>query len=267
MSTASPKTEGLVTIRYIVMSVLNRLEDYTMKSYKRLVQITIEGFTELNLFHLKQSLEVVYLHMSTAKTVQLPADFIDYTKIGIPLNGKLRVITRKDSILLPRTFDDTGLPVGNTDADPAQEDQGISNAIFFSDHWRNGQYIGGLYGLPGGIDRAYYRIDRENRLIVFSGTTPRSEIVLEYISSGVKTDGSSLIPREAVPALRTYLLWQMFENDEKPGINPKIVAYEKERRKKEHFEEVEALRSFQNAFTADEWRRAIYSTYRQIPKR
>ena len=44
MSLDVPKTPGLVTIRYIVMSILNRMEDYTMKKYKRLVQIAIEGY-------------------------------------------------------------------------------------------------------------------------------------------------------------------------------------------------------------------------------
>lgn len=210
MSVISPKTEGLVTIRYVVMQVLNRIQDYSMRQYKRLIQIAIEGMTELQLFHTEEGLEVVYLHMSAAKTVELPADFVDFVKVGYPLNGKLRVITRNDNILLPRTFygsiiggefvADTGEAIGNTSyggmiGGEFVADTEDMNQIFFADHFRNGQFIGGLYGLPGGADQAYYRIDRENRQIVFSGSTPRSEIVLEYISSGLKTDGSSMIPR------------------------------------------------------------------------
>ena len=101
--------------------------------------------------------------MTTAKTVPLPADFITWNKIGVPINGKLRVLTQKNSILLPRTFD-TGDPVGNTDAG---SNEGISNALFFSDHFRGGQFVGGMFGMPGGVDEAYYRIDMENRQIVF----------------------------------------------------------------------------------------------------
>lgn len=256
MSLEKPKTPGLVTIRYVVMSVLNRMEDYTLRKYKRLAQIALEGFSELSLWHLN-TLEVVYLRMSEAKTVDLPSDFIDYTKIGIPINGKLRVLTRHDNILLPRTFED-GEAVGNTDADETVD---AASLVFFSDHFRGGQYVGGLFGMPGGVDDAYYRIDRENRQIVFSGSIPRSEIVLEYISTGVKTEETSLIPREAVPALRTYILWQMIENDTRIAVN------EKERRKRNHEEEVEALRSFQDTMTPDEYRRMIWSTYRQTPKR
>lgn len=268
MSVISPKISGLVSTRYVVMSVLNRLQDYSMKSYLRLMQIAIEGLTELNLYHTKESLEVVYLHMSTAKTVQLPADYVDYVKIGYPIDGKLRVITKHDKLLLPRTFygsvvggvfvADTGDAVGNSDDGV---DTSLSNGIYFSSHWRNGQFVGGLYGLPGGVDDAYYRIDIENRQIVFSGSTPRSEIVLEYISSGQKSDGSSLIPREVVPALRTYILWQKDENDSRIAYNAK------ERLKREHEEAVEALRSFENSFTADEFKQMIFSTIHQSIKR
>ncbi|MBK5202089.1 MAG: hypothetical protein JJE45_00005, partial [Prolixibacteraceae bacterium] len=67
------------------------------------------------------------------------------------------------------------------------------------------------------------------------------------MSSGLKTDGSSLIPREAIPALRSYVLWQMVESDQRVAYN------ERERRKREHEESVEALRFFQSSFTVDEF--------------
>jgi hypothetical protein len=232
------------------------------------MQIAIEGITELNLFHTKESIEVVYLHMSTAKVVSLPADYIDYRKIGFPDSGKLRVITKNDNLLLPRTYygnmvngvlvPDTGDVVGNADAG---NEIGSTSSVYFAPHYHNGTFCGGLYGLPGGIDTAYYRIDIENRQIIFSGSTPRSEIVLEYISTGQKSDGSSLIPREVVPALRTYILWMKDEAD------PRIAYNAKERAKREHEEAVESLRSFNNSFTKDEYLAMYYSTTYQAPKR
>ena len=260
MSTAIPKSPGLVTIRYIVMSTLNRLNDYTLKNYKRMVQICIEGVSEeMAMYHTGIGNEVVYLHMSTAKTVNLPADYIGWSKVGFPDNGKLRVITNRDGILLPRVFDDTGEAVGNTDSDEASE--GLSNAIFFSDHFRRGQFIGGLYGLPGAIDVAYFRIDMERRQIAFSGEVPRSEIVLEYISTGLKPDGSSLLPREIVAPLRNYILWHMVEND------PRVANNEKRRREELYEKSVEASRFFETSFTKEEYLRMCYSTYRQSVKR
>jgi hypothetical protein len=254
MSLTTPKTEGTTAINYVVMSVLNRLKDYSMRHYSFLEQIIIEGYSDLNLWHL-DNVEVVYLRMSEAKTVDLPPDFVDWTKIGVPMAGKLRVLTNHKKILLPRQFAD-GAPVGNTD------DAGANiEAVYFTNHFRNGQFVGGLYGMPGGADQAFYRLDRETRTIIFSGSIPRAEIVLEYISTGVKLGGSTVIPREAVPALRTYALWQLIEND------PKVGAAQKERKKEQYEEQVHALDFFQSAFTKDEYKRHVYKHTRQTPKR
>ena len=357
MSIESPRIPALITIRQVVMSYLNRKGTYNLTNYKRFVQISIECFSEeLAIFDLDTGLEVVYLKMSTAKTVDLPSDFIDYSKIGVPINGKLRVLTKHDQILLPRTFYnsleqvatqfvtdhaadyltggvvvtssgtsiiftaetagvdftgsttitntsgdltgtvvhtvanapgvkrvdtltlsgtygtadilcdavteeasfDTGESVGNTDTD---DDEGTINVVFFTDHFRNGQFVGGLYGLPGGIDDAYYRVDKDNRQIIFSGSVPRSEIVLEYITSGLKADGSSLIPRQAVPTLRAYIDWVAIEND------PRMSQAEKIRKKALYDEAETKLRSLELTFTGDELKRAIWSGMRQSPKR
>ena len=254
MSNETPKTLGLITINYVVMSILNRLRDYSQRNYSFIQQLVIEGYTELSLWHLN-NIEVVYLRMSDAKTVDLPDDFVDYVKIGIPEQGRIKVLTRDNSILFPRKFED-GADVGNTDDPDAPV-----GAVYFVDHFRGGQFVGGLYGLPGGIDQAYYRIDKERKQIIFSGSVTRSEIVLEYISSGVNLQGTTVIPREAVPALRQYVLWQMIEND------PKAPANEKERKKYQFEEQVEALRSFQNTITADEYKRMVYRSSKQTIKR
>ncbi len=257
MSIANPKTAGTATITYIVMSVLNRLRDYSMRHYSFLEQIVIEGYTDLNLWHLN-NIEVVYYKMSDAKSVPLPPDFVDYCKVGIPIGGKIRVITRNPNILLPRTYEDTDPEeeVGHTDADNTS-----SGAIFFVDHFRNGQFVAGLYGLPGGLDHTEWNIDWERRQLVFGGSIPRTEIVLEYISSGINLSGGTIIPREAAPALRQYALWQIIENDHK------VSANEKERKKQQYEEQVEALRSFQSTFTIDDYKRSVWRSTHQSIKR
>jgi hypothetical protein len=266
MSIVKPNLAGLVTFRYVVMSFLNRKGDYSLKNYKRYLQIAIEGYSEMCMWHIDNGLEVVYLKVSDAMTANLPADYITYTKIGVPENGKIRILTKNNNILLPRLAEDGEESFGNTDA----ETEGLRNLIYFSGHFRNGRFVGGLYGLPGGIDNAYYRIDMERRQILFSGNIPKSYVVLEYISSGVKTDGSTLIPREAIPALRAYLDWQDAEHGIKSPSTvgeARMISYNIQHKKALYEEEVEALRSFQHAFTAEEYKRTIYSSMMQTPKR
>jgi hypothetical protein len=256
MSLENPKTSGVVTLNYIVMSILNRIKDYSMRDYLHYMQLAIEGFTELSLWHLS-NIEVVYLRMNLAKVVSLPADYVDYLKIGIPINGKLRVLTKHDNILLPRTFED-GESVGNTDSDNTTDPNSV---VFFSDHFRNGSFVGGLFGLPGGIDDAYYRIDKERRTITFSGIVDRSEIVLEYVSSGINVAGSTVIPREAAESLRTWIIWQTKEN------NPRLSLSDKMRAEQNHDKAIAAFDFFQGAFTIDEYKRMIWGTTFQSIKR
>jgi len=253
MSLENPKTTGTVNLRYVVMSILNRMKDYSMRNYKYIAQIVIEGFTDLNLFH-TTNIEVVYLYMDEAKTVNVPADFIDYIKVGVPYNGKLVVLTKDPNILLPREFQD-GKDVGNIDA------TSVNSLSYFVSHFKDGKFIGGLYGLRGGINQAYYRFDKERRMFVFTGDIPNSEIVLEYISSGVSLSSATVIPRQAVKPLMSWTFWQMVEFDRKTPGN------EKERRKRLYYEDVEELRSFEFTFTIDEYKDAMYKTFKQSPKR
>jgi hypothetical protein len=258
MSIVAPKIAGVVSLRHVVMSVLNRMEDYTMRKYYFLMQLAIEGYTTLSLWHL-DNIEVVYLTMNPlSKIVSLPADFVDWLKVGIPVGGKLKVLLRHDQILFPRLLDDGVTPIGNADAPDTTD---MSSLVYFSDHIRSGQFVAGLFGMPGGVSDASYRFDRENRTFVYTGSVTDNYIVLEYISSGVNLTGSTTIPREAEPALRTYLLWQAVEND------PRVAYNEKERRKRNHEEELAALDFFQSSFTADEYRQMLWSSSRQTAKR
>jgi len=253
MSLETPKTAGIVNIRYVVMSILNRMNDYSMRNYKRIAQFVIEGFTDLNLYH-TTNIEVVYLYMDSAKLVSVPADFIDWLKVGMPINGKLVTLTKDDSILLPRKFQD-GVDVGNID-------NTTNNTVtYFSSHFKNGKFVGGLYGLRGGINRAYFRYDEERRQFAFTGDVPLSQIVLEYVSSGVSLSSSTIIPRQAVKPLINWTFWQLVEYD------PMISGNEKERKKKLYYEDVSELRALEYTPTMDEYRDAMYKTIKQTPKR
>lgn len=252
MSLENPKTSGFITIRYVVMSILNRLRDYTMKDYRYLAQLVIEGFSDLNMYHLS-NVEVVYLYMDEAKTVSVPADFIDWIKVGIPLNKKLHVLTRKENMLKPRVFPD-GESVGHTD-------EGEDTGIYFTDHFREGAYVSSLYGITGGWNTAYYDYDRENRQFIFSGTVPRSEIVLEYISSGIKLTGSTVIPRQALEPLQRYVFWQRQVED------PRVPLSTKQYKEMLYDRAVQKLIDFESTPTMEEYKDALYRSIKQTVKR
>lgn len=253
MSIDAERTPGVVTIEYVADTVVAKDDSLNHRDKKKIKQLIIEGFGDMSLFHLP-SVEVQYLYMDTAKTVSVPNDYVNYLKVGVPVQGKLKIATEDKSILLPRKFQD-GKDVGNLDATNANP------SVFFSDHFRNGKFVGGIYGAPGGRNTIYFREDHELRQIIFIGDVPRSEVVLEYVSTGVTLSGGTNIPRICVLPLQTYVFWQLAEYDRR------VPGGEKERKKNNHLEEVSKLRAFLNTPTAQEYRDALYKSSRQSPKR
>jgi hypothetical protein len=247
---------SLKSIRYVVMSYLNRKGIYDMKHYKRLEQIALEGLTQLNLYDM-ETVEVAYLEMNEIGVVKFPSDFVDYTKIGIPVNGRLYTLTVNEEILEPR-FDKCGQEVFNPDHNPNTVDVG---GYYFSDHFRNGRYVGGLYGVGGGFNVAYVKMDRQRRQFIIQGTVPRSEIVMEYISTGIKQDGSTMVPTEALEPLRRWIDMVVTENDRRSSegaIARTARAYDLA---------VDEMRHFITCPTREEYQDKFYESLTQGVKR
>lgn len=250
-------TAGFVNIDYVVKQCLADIQDYSTTQYQRFLQFANLGFIDLNLFVL-ENIKVAYLPVNPNKTVNLPDDYIYYTKVGIEVNGKIWTLTLNDSQLMPRKTDDCGetIPpsVEITSQDPANNrlpDYGY----YFASHYRNGQYVGEMFGLGGGFNTGYFRIDVEKRQITMNSEVPVDEIILEYKSTGISADGTDIIPRQAVQALRAYIHWQRIENNEK-------IAESKKARKQElYYIEYEKLQLLEGSFTIDEY---LDSTYKVV---
>ena len=259
-------TKGVVNIDYIVQLVLMDIDDYSMVYQKKFMQYAILGFQDLNLY-VMQSVKVAYLPVdSNTKTVDLPDDYITYTKIGYNNNGVITTFTKNDDLMLAHKTDSCGNPVNNNtggcnDIGELTSYSGYAG-YYYSPHWRNGQWVGELYGGAGGRNTdGYYRIDTERRKIVFSSEVSNSEIILEYKSSGVSGDGSTIVPREYTEALRAYVHWQRKE------YNDKVAQSEKERLKQRYYIEYEKVKELEVSFTIEEYFDSTRSTYKLTPKR
>lgn len=253
------KPQGLITIEQLVANVLDEMGKSHMYNElgETIAQKIIRGYRELNMFH-RLCLEVAYLEVSSMGTVDLPDDYVDYHKIGLLHNGRVWTLSINEDIALPRK-EECGLTIrdGMTNRTP----EGVGYGYAFPDHYRNGQFVGGLYGLGGGWNRAYYRIDKGRNQIILSGSIPRCEIILEYQSNGVSTSRNTLIPRECTEPLIAFAMWKMNIGKEDIAMN-RIEMY-----KQNYYEAVESLRMFETAMTVDEYKDALYEGFYNAPKR
>ncbi|MEE9337998.1 MAG: hypothetical protein V3U87_07965 [Methylococcaceae bacterium] len=264
-------TQGFVNINYIVNLVLLDLDSYTTSLRKKVTQYAILGYQNLNLYLMPQ-IKVAYLKQNENFTVDLPNDYIYYTKIGIEVCGRVVTFSLNENISHERA---DCLKECCCDPEPScdsgQSVETISvlgsdyfvpgDGYFFAEHYRNGQYVGEMYGMGGGVSVAEFRIDEANRQIAISRFFPNKEVILEYKSSGVSEDGSTVVPREVVEALRAYIHWQL------GWYNDRIPAVHKEQKQKQYYIEYNKLHKLKASFTMDEYLDNKYSVSVSSPSR
>lgn len=255
------KANGLLTIEQMVANVLDQIQKPHMYNElaETVAQKIVRGYQDLNFYH-HYHVEVAYLPVNEMNAVNLPDDYIDYHKIGILSNGQVWTLSINDNIALPRR-EVCGQTIRSVITSGNPEGVGMNYGYYFPDHYRNGRFVGGLYGLGGGFNTAYYRIDKGRNQIILSGSVPRCEIVLEYQSNGISTSRESLIPMVCREVLIAYAVWKMAEGDMDMPMN-RIMLY-----KQNYYEEIEKFRFLETSITLDEFKDALYEGFYNGPKR
>jgi len=261
MSILTPKTAGFVNLSYCVAQVQADLDDFTDRRVEKMTQLAIRAYTDMNLFN-SVNVEVVYLDMDPNGIVDLAplTDYVDYVKVGITIGGKIWVLNANDKILLRRdelNTDEAAL-IFRTGAASIE----VSSGIYFADHYLNGTFVGGMFGLGGGFSRSYFRIDLERMQIQFDTAVPRTgnPIILEYISTGVKATGGTVVPRSAVEVIVAYIHWQLKQHD------PNVDRFTKRDYKQEYLDRETMMKNFNSRFKKEEYFASLYSTYKQSVK-
>ena len=236
---------GLITLKDVVNNVFVDLGDEARKAeYARLLQFAIRGYGELRQFHLKQVKEVS-LTISDINTVDLPDDLSSFISIGMALNGRMWTFTKDDKILTPDGVE-CGEPTLN-------EDDGEGVAV------GDGNYVSG-YGVPGGRNVAYYRMDYENHRIILNQDLNTTTVRLRYISSGVSLDGETYLPKAALECMLAWVHWRRIVR------STKYSRIDKQEAERLYYDEVEKLREITGT-SLEEFYDAIYETIMQTAKR
>lgn len=240
-------------LSYVVRLVQNEIEDYSENKYKRLLQIAINGMRQLRLFH-EASINVLYATPNEAGVIELPSDYVDYTKIGVVINGLVYNLTVNNNIALNRA-QKCGVDVRQISAGISLPDLG---GYFYSGHYRNGMYVGALYGVGGGFNFAYYRVDETQGQIEFDGNIQGREVVIEYKSTGIGP--GAIVSPEMIEPLKRWTLWRASVND------LRVAANHKEMLKRDYEESIMELRSFVSDINIQEYLDSMYASRKQGPK-
>lgn len=253
-----------ITGREIVAQFLNS-SDYGSQQFMRLYNMLIWGLkTEFNL-NITGTFKTVILDVNATKTVQLPCDYIQYSKIGV-LNGRGEVLTFKRNEQL--TTLNTGLE-NRTNGAPVM--RGVTDilpdAFPYNINNYNNYFYGGtsyqLFGADSGTPvRGEYKVDEGQRLIFLSPQTTSDKIVLEYLSDGYEEgcDDYSVDVR-AAECMKTYLRWQNAIDAVKKYSQSQIREY-----KSEFYRTKRITAMMMNPFILNEMQHAMRVNSKIVPK-
>lgn len=193
---------SVVPLSYCVRMMQMELDDYSGQTYEKLLQYAIKGYEKLNLTVLT-SVKVAYLTMDELNRVEMPSDMVDYIKIGMNVGGKIWNLGLNNNIAIPREIScgNDARELFTNGGDPS-----VAYGYYYVNHYHNGDFIDGLFGFGGGYRQAYYRLDWDRGYILFDGSVPRSEIVIEYKSNGISAQ--TMVPRKATEAIVAFIRWR-----------------------------------------------------------
>jgi len=235
------------TISEIAKQVLVMQENYNQSDLERLVQIGIQGYTDMHVYDLPIINQKI-LKLSEANSVNLPNDFIREIRVMGKFGNQLTPL--KENKVNTFSQEECG-----DERPPFQQERDL-----YLSKSRMAENIGGNYASSG--DFSYqYTIDYKRSKIFFNKKTPGSVVYLEYIGSGVSDNGDTYVPLLAVTPLRDYIIWQ------KDILNPVVGENRVQSRKKNFEDSQHKMRHAYSLITYEQYLDEFWGSTSQSVKR
>lgn len=201
---------------------------------------------------------------TTGNYINLPCDFVDWTKVGIRVGQYVKPLVQRDSINRLHHYDSDGNIDNYEDTTdvPTDADTPIifGSPVFFWDTvtWDTyGEFTGRLYGFSGaGSNFDTFKYLPERNQIQLNQNLQVDKIVLEYISDGMSCDAATQVDVYAVATIEAYIIWQLKEQGRHYTMGERQLA------EREYLKQYDIFRARMNPLTIEDLRRAIYRNYR-----
>lgn len=190
-------------------------------------QLAIRAYQEMRLFDIEEGVEVSKETINTnTDSLDMPDSCLKVIDVYVPLSGKLWALSLDPSII-------TTTSSGTLDPD-----------------WGEGVDIGQStsysYSASGGSNQeGYYNIDYANRVIIFRNVTA-TEVFLHCVSTGVDTDGSTMVLKNFRPQIEAYILKEYYAHSKPQLLQIWENKYEQERDRVRHLANMGSLDQFKD---------------------
>lgn len=199
--------QGWITLDSIIYDYISEAE-LSQNKYFKLFHSAYRCLEDIGLDFFYQ-IKSVKLPINDNKTVTLPADFLQYTKLGV-LNGNGELVPLKYNDKLTYLSDINSNRIANTSSSNFVNYYSYSSPVFFN-FWNGTSYYN-LYGVNvTGIYGGGFKIDPFNGVILLDPTFNWNGLVLEYTAS--PQEGQEYyVPMEFREAIISWLAWTDIRN-------------------------------------------------------
>ena len=242
----------------------------------------LRGIRELG-FDVSKKIKSLKLKVdSTNNTVELPDDYVDWSKIGsVGTDGIIYVLGENKNINYSQPYADaTGTAVDNAASAADSDGDGVNDRIdsksatsgsssnsdslsqgFNSFIFRNYVYgaANALYGIGGGHRNGQFRVNLDQNRIEIDTASSVSEVVIEYVADEARSKNPS-VNVYAEEALMAYMYYKIIER------KASVPMGEKQRARQEYYNERRKANSRIKSFTKEDALRTIRKNYKQAPK-
>lgn len=232
-------TYGITKIQTVVYEVMNDLNQTSLSDFKRYLQWAIRAFKKLNIYHLN-STETFIAKVDSKNTIDLPNDYIAYRRIGFIHENKVVPLSYNENII-------NAFKV--VDGQEKAADSMLRHQPIATNSWLS--VPNSTYNI------GFYKEDKKNNRLIFEGDLRNLDIIIEYVSTGVRLDAQTYIPEETKECLIAFIHWQRELN----GGNINNAAY----RERIYTDALDELMGLEYTVTPDEFIDAITSGYSQLP--
>jgi hypothetical protein len=198
----------------------------------------------------------------TTQSVDWPNDYLNYTKIGVCIQGNVITLGLNDSICTVPRYDDCGDPIAVLGGD-LKNSSGANSVESVSMQYPSWGYwfAGRAFGHGGGFNQyGYYKEDKQHRRFVFNSQFMHDSIILEYVASAYSEGVITMVDMFCHEALMAWMNYadMMYRKD--------VPASQKEYAHRMWVLEKKKAQLRTKSFTLDEFIQGTRMSYQAAPK-
>ena len=248
------------TLDTVVREYLFEIGENTDAKYARFLQFGIATLRDLHLDVSGQKKTVILEVDQNLNVANLPSDFIRHIRLGvIDINGHFHPLAEDKSLMAPYQKDECG-DLERTQGD-APTSGGFISSEWNADNFRNGEFVGRMFGLGGGGNRyGYYKFDPAKGWIVFDSNFSLSEVCLEYLGDMQTEAFDYIVSPFIIDAIKSGMYERSIARDRNITLGEKDLA------KRRYIQDKAKAIARMNNSTLDEWYYALRKSFRLAPK-